>query len=683
MDGHETKMKAKLGEGRALMADGEYASALSSVMKAISMCPCTPTSHGKDKSCNILQCIRALRDPDPESLWRMVAGPCSCGFVWPSCTNPLHLEAVDILANCLEKTKHYAAAFSTALGLVRLDPASAIGYCRVARIMRYLVKHCRSSDTHVVRSISVILRDAKLASIEQFRDTVYSFVKSGLYNTEKYRHGPDTKHNFILRQMSHNMNMVESRKDPLRKLPREIISMIFSYLDATALIRSCRVDRMWRQVLGSDKVLWSSIRLRHPRSTRYFAKFLQRHHEIKSLAIDDVSAFQLTPDKLCSILALPNLEHLCLGIRSGFIHPGPSTTLASRLRNPFKLVRLSLMGLSESRNIQVLQHLVEKVSESLETLNIDNQILFNSMLGISVLTQLKKLRFTSTDRHRPNINISRLSKVAYNLEYLYLDGCYLNCDAPSNPNSPCPLERQPWQCFRSLTLGSECRQNLDCRTFPYLPKTLQVLELMTSDRRLVQHLLSMEEINATSTHPEGDDGGSPSELLHWPNLETFRCRAALDIDLLKRTIEPAVKSGVLKVLEFTPPSTHSIFSGTLDDSLLESARDYAFASSEHIHTVGMYSFNFGSDFSGFDGQPFIDWLDSCFPNVSTVTAYPGAFPNVGPFLMKLICRPGIRTVHQDRLHGVEWDEAQELARKHGVQLFHTPGNTPIGWPFID
>ena len=90
------------------------------------MCACNPASHGKDKSCNISQCILAIQDTDPDALYRVATGPCSCGFVWPSCTRPLHLQAVDTLAECLEKTGHYAPAFSTALGLIRLDPASAI-----------------------------------------------------------------------------------------------------------------------------------------------------------------------------------------------------------------------------------------------------------------------------------------------------------------------------------------------------------------------------------------------------------------------------------------------------------------------------------------------------------------------------------------------------------------------------
>jgi hypothetical protein len=95
------------------------------------MCPCDPagngkTRHAKDKSCNIAQCVAAIKSKDRDALYEVAKVPCACGFVWPSCSRQLHLLALDALAECLEKAEQFVSAFSTALSMVRLDPTSAV-----------------------------------------------------------------------------------------------------------------------------------------------------------------------------------------------------------------------------------------------------------------------------------------------------------------------------------------------------------------------------------------------------------------------------------------------------------------------------------------------------------------------------------------------------------------------------
>ena len=68
------------------------------------------------------------------------------------------------------------------------------GYCRVAKIIRYLVKNHDGSDADIARSTSVILRDAKLDSVLKLRDLLRLFVKAGVYNTEQYGHDTGTKY---------------------------------------------------------------------------------------------------------------------------------------------------------------------------------------------------------------------------------------------------------------------------------------------------------------------------------------------------------------------------------------------------------------------------------------------------------------------------------------------------------
>ncbi len=103
------------------------------------MCSCEPagggkTRHGKEKSCHISQCVAAVRHKDPDALYQAAQVPCVCGYSWPACSRRLHMLALDALADCLEKGGQHVSAFSTALGMVRLDPASPVVSLEAHRI---------------------------------------------------------------------------------------------------------------------------------------------------------------------------------------------------------------------------------------------------------------------------------------------------------------------------------------------------------------------------------------------------------------------------------------------------------------------------------------------------------------------------------------------------------------------
>lgn len=421
MESSESQMKLLLAKGKTQMEEELYADSLSSIVKvsfdkksdcwylylkyrltslqAINMCPCSPASHGKDKSCNISQCIAAVRgsDSDPDSLYRVAIGPCSCGFKWPSCTRPLHLEAVDTLAACLEKAKRYTAAFSTALGLIRLDPASAIGYCRVAKIIRYLVRDDKAPDKDVTRSLAALLRDAKLSDIKRLHQCLTLLVKCGLHNTEEYRHSPDDKYHAILRQMAHNLKLPQSRRDPFTKLPRELIGIIFSHLDTTALIRCCRVNKTWRRIIETDTLLWSSISLKKPTSSRYFGKFLQRHRTMRSLLIDDFSRLKLSPEKLALILRLPHLKRLRIAGAGELVTANGGRLSNIKANEIAPLVRLSLLRVLDSRRQvdPVWMQIVSRTASSLEVLELGHVIVNNLGPNSPVFPNLKKLYLCS------------------------------------------------------------------------------------------------------------------------------------------------------------------------------------------------------------------------------------------------------------------------------------------------
>ncbi len=289
-----------------------------------------------------------------------------------------------------------------------------------------------------------------------------------------------------------------------------------------------------------------------------------------------------------------------------------------------------------------------------------------------------------------------------NLEKFHLDGfrvswCWIL--------DPLLVKEEGWRSLRKLVLGPNLRHwprpafaPWTSRFLPPLPSNLQSIEILGSDPEIAYNLFFVAEGQADpDLAPLG--WGPPHQDLpnqNLPNLEVFRCLASIpDPRLLKHVLKPAVQSGALKVLELgiatysgfnmlpRPQTADNIWTHTD----LVPATDLAFAHSDNLHTLGLHQFNFYHDVSRygasseFDGQPFLDWLE-CFPKLHTVAVYPGNWEGVPAFIMKLILHPRVKVIHQDNLRGANWGEAMKLAKKHGVELHHTPKYMPAGWPMI-
>lgn len=126
------------------------------------MCECSAAKdekarHGKDKSCHISQCLIALQSEDPDALEQVANGPCACGYPWPTCARPLHAQSLDALAECLNAAEQHVNAISTALGIIRLDPASAM-VCQAGQTFQTQV---RMTDCSVsARATAELLRSS-------------------------------------------------------------------------------------------------------------------------------------------------------------------------------------------------------------------------------------------------------------------------------------------------------------------------------------------------------------------------------------------------------------------------------------------------------------------------------------------------------------------------------------------
>ncbi|KXX73115.1 Protein DIA2 [Madurella mycetomatis] len=669
------EMEAALDNGCKLMNGGLYSKAVAQVMSAISMCECNQAGgekmrHGKDKSCNISQCAAAVQSRDPDALYQVARGPCSCGYIWQSCTRPLHIQAVDALAGCLGKAEQHISALSTALSIIRLDPASAVGYCRVAKIMRYLLKHSRSSDPAVDRSVALILRETGLASVDLLHGLINCFVKSGMYNTEQYRHSPNNQYHFILRRMADSLRIEDARSDPCKKLPVEVLRMIFSHLDSACIVRCLRVNKRWNQVVMRDSMLWTDFRLGRPQNPgRFFSRFLQKHQEITSFVIYETTDFVLTGTKLNNILhGLPRLKRLCLCSKS-LLRQQPET-FGLPGRPAANLTQLSLASLHSPA---VVKQLVELTSDTLEVLDlIETGSGVDHTIGSALFQRLKKLRVTTVNTSKVAIRMELLVRATPNLEQFYLDGFKIYTSGFMALGET----RDYWPYLRKIVVGRavhcvQVQSPINDNVFPPLPSTMRSIEILSNDPTIANMaLLTPADRTMTDHQP------------NFPLLEVFRCSASFPHHSLQRILEPAAKAGNLRILELAtePVGRQAV--------IPQPAKDWAFIRPDNIHTLGLQNFNWGSVQQasmpgyGFNGQPFIDWLE-CFPNLHTVAVYPGPYPNIEAFIMQLIQHPNVKAIHQDALRGVHWDEAVKMAKKLGVELHNIPRSTPSEWPMLE
>ncbi|KAH6649755.1 hypothetical protein F5144DRAFT_635901 [Chaetomium tenue] len=504
----DAEIQATLAEAEALVLDGQFRPALRLIVKAINMCPCEPAGQGKqrhpkDKSCHIDQCMLAVNSGDPYALFEVAKSPCTCGYRWPSCTHQHHAAALDALANCLDRDAQYVAAFAAALAIIRLDPASAMGYCRGARIIRYLLKSASPhGDSAQGRAVTTIFNQFTGASSPLFlRAVLKRFVRGGVRIIDRHRRNPKDTYNVqgsipipfdttsllanelpqvVLRRMAYHLDCDDARMDPVKEFPMEIIGLIFSQLDIADL------------------------------------------------------GLTLGPAMLC------------------VMDP------RSRLWSP--------------------------------------------------------------------------------------------------------------------------------RFLPPFPTSLQSLEILSANENVARTVLFTTASPAAAINATALLDGNLMDL-NLPQLEVFRCLSSiLKPRHLEHILEPSVSAGKLQALELRAAFNHLTPPGGGDQpGDFVPARDLDFLTCSSLHTLGLHDFNFFENPSGrwvatneFYAEPFVDWLD-CFPSLRTLGVYPGDWEAVGLLIPRLIARPGIKAIHQQYLRGLSWDEAQKLARKHGVKLCHSPGHMPAGW----
>jgi hypothetical protein len=282
------------------------------------------------------------------------------------------------------------------------------------------------------------------------------------------------------------------------------------------------------------------------------------------------------------------------------------------------------------------------------------------------------------------------------LEQFHLDGFYVSWrDEDSDPT---PLtghaKNTLWPSLKRLILGPELvysqhAQEMDSdlsRILPPFTSNLRSIEILGKNDQIANNLLfTFEEENAglhSRSYRDYDRLPNPPNLI---NLEVFRCRAhGCLIQYLPDLLQAPARAGNLKVFELELPPTY------VRDHITNPVKELSYVHSDNLHTLGLYNFNFYHDrhdllgySGGFDAQPFIDWLE-CFPKLHTVHVYPGNWDGVDIFILRLISHPRVKVIHQDRLTGVNWDDAVKLAKQCGVELHHTPNFVPpSGWPMLE
>jgi hypothetical protein len=282
-----------------------------------------------------------------------------------------------------------------------------------------------------------------------------------------------------------------------------------------------------------------------------------------------------------------------------------------------------------------------------------------------------------------------------NLEQFYLDGFMVTW--PQNPDHPNPTKTGLWPHLREIVLGP----HLACppmdspppmrgRILPPFTPNLRSIEILCAAPLIAHHVLFVADPPPKPGQPAWTF--PPIKYPDLPNLEVFRCMTAIEPGHLHAVLESAAKSGSLKVLELTIESTLASPPDLRLRQLLgavhvrQPATEFDFARSGNIHTLGLHNFNWASDSGsssiapGFDGQPFLDWLD-CFPNLHTVAAYPGWHDNVARFFAKLVDHPRVKVIHQESLRSAaDYPPMKDFATKRGVKLHLTKKfYKPPGW----
>ncbi|KAL2264709.1 hypothetical protein VTJ83DRAFT_7219 [Remersonia thermophila] len=708
-----------IANGRHLMERRKFTEALRIFIKAVNMCPChpngaAPSRHPKDKSCHISQFLKALENPNLDILHEVARTPCPCGYAWPSCTRPQHAVALDTLAECLEKAGQYVSAFSTALSIVRLDPASAIGYCRTALMIKGVLKKPSGADANPATTalLPVLLGPAaNPPSPTKLRRLLERFLDRALNTTMLHRRNPKGKYDVILQRMAYILKLDVGKRDPARMLPPELLHMVFSHLSTSDIIQCLRVNKQWSRAIVSNALLWSDLTLTRPGNPgRSFGAFLQHHqYHIRAFAIQDTAHFQMTYNKLRTLLyALPQLQRLSLDCKNtkaeafcaGLDPPGDII----RANGPPVRARLSHLSLANVPVPHAVRELIRLNTETLQVLEIaESHTRVDGAFHELLLPSLKKLRVVGVWNNSLQVSrnpcieveLARIARATPGLEELFLDGLALAC-----PRGPVPSNASSWRLLRRLVLGRSATMP---RYFPprsisplYLPiwaSKLRSLELLTTDEVLAYIALSSKSPDDSSL-PEGD--ASPASNLgyeirhhqHLTDLEVFRCASFLSPEVLRQVLGPAATRGTLQALELTASrfNSNSDFTSSMfgmDVSAdLNPVQHLTFLPPDKIHTLGLRSFNYhraqSRTSTAFDGQPFLDWLKR-FPNLRTVAVYPGPWPGVDTFLAQVILHPGVKVIHQDCLTGVVWDKARQLAEREGVVLRHSPGSMPVMW----
>ncbi|ESA42543.1 hypothetical protein GE21DRAFT_7710 [Neurospora crassa] len=513
---------------------------------------------------------------------------------------------------------------------------------------------------------------------------------------EQYRRGKYNQYHWLLRQLSSMLDMPESKRDPVEKLPHELLTMIWSHLDTDSLMRCERVSKKWQKLVLSDSVLWSKVSLGRPgKPGRLFPKFLNKHKNIRSLTINDTSYFKMTHDKLQMIMrGLPSLERLSLHRRMRLNNPDGPGDVPKLLggvqgKHLTKLTHLSLNKL----DAHTAKELLALTSPSLQVLDLQgfSGKNLNGIMTRQPWPSLRKLRLKLSDDdydpriHLGQLNMNGLMNLAPHLEELHIKGYglkFVDLGLHDMPFDKVPLsDVRPWQNLQSLYIGSvrshDPLEDIFQGSFvlPALPN-LRSIEILSDSAHLIDYLFttcdelgspiqgSLNDLTVTTAESGIASAG-------WPQLEVFRCHGPISTSILRKGLAEAATNGSLKVLELAINSDRSLFNHRIQVDLI---KDWAFTSSPSVHHIGLYHFNWAQHYSNFDGEPFIDWLQQ-FPNVDTVTVAPGRHSGLLPFIEKLITHPQIKALYFDPtgLSSPEWYEITEVGKKYGVKMFNLNG----------
>ncbi|KAG6151197.1 hypothetical protein E4U11_007973 [Claviceps purpurea] len=657
--------------GRQAHEDGikEHEKALELLTRAMNNCPCAKGVERRKCNCKNYGQVAATQGG---SIFREAMYTCHCdvGRTFSKCDNVYHIQALDLQISSFEALGKLDNAIKNAEWMLELAPRLPDGYLRLGNIAR--------------------LQDKDEYAWKVYTDGIEANEETAMDSS------PMLQQLYVARQP---LNRCFFRQDPLR-LPAEIVTRIFLFLDFTELPVCLRVCKKWARILTSPLhgTIWRNMIFPDVSTRR--APTVDEIKRILSWAGDGgARKIEIPRDLAFSQPALtlllkgsPKLEHFEILDLTDLSLPS-DVSIWNRLRyvsidsdpETFYHTAVDLPG---SYPQTFLTNAASSL-EHLEFVGIPEHWFDGWPSTIPSLPNLKTLRigddYQKTEEVVP-FPVFPLCIAFPKLEQLWL-GPYIPF-----------LDPEPLQYWEEM----RCNMWSNLKVLVFEPCTSTSSDIYAEETCSTLRLLTgLESLQYISLDPE-DQGEWPcifsdnhdlspdrnlTQYSEFQNLRVFESRTmSISPEGAQTLLSDAIKSRQLTSFSIVfPDEPFTSDVRVIGDASMLHLKGYDwFRGASSIHTLGCYDFRFPLFPKNNDERPLPQFLAS-FPNLRTlsITSLYYDDEDFTALVMSIISVTRLKTIYMRSIPGVIADSLRRRARYQGVELIDdTPplfGHEPQ-WP---